>query len=239
MYKLTPSQDEPLVFFHLDGEAAERYGFIGCLRMDFGKNGDEFYTTWFDKQPHLKTPGFKKEFDGVICILRDGGPEPPFASRASLKIFCAETPGKELNMSGGGYMLRTKDYSYYFRCKPSAGDYDVYRFIYDNRWLLPELAGQHELPDICYSTSSTTGEIILIRCGERGYYRCEYSTDDLKYNREFAKDRNIKLSVTQAQVEAMVNGSLIGWDVPAAKPWNYDQDGKLRKQPPKKTEIAR
>jgi len=32
-------------------------------------------------------------------------------------------------------------------------------------------------------------------------------------NREFANDRNIKMGVTKAQEQAMLGGSMFGWDI--------------------------
>ena len=81
------------------------------------------------------------------------------------------------------------------------------------------------LPELCYSTVPSTDELIIIKRGETGYYRCEFSTDDRAYNREFADDRNVKLGVSKAQEEAMLAGSMHGWDVPAADPKNYDDKG--------------
>jgi hypothetical protein len=156
-----------------------------------------------------------------------------------LEAFLSTTPGKKLTTQGDGYVVQTQDYSYYFRCCPRIGDYDVYCFAYDNRRLLPELAGKHNLPDFCYSISPSTDDIIIIKCGERGYYRCEYTTSDVEYNREYAKDANIRLGVTKAQEEAMYNGSLFGWDVPAAKPWRYNLDGTTRLMRPMRNEPER
>jgi len=239
MYKLQPTKDDDSLFFRLDSEAAERHGAIGYMRADFGRDGRGFYTTWFDTQKHLKTPAFKTEFDNIINSLRDDGEKPPFASRKNLEAFCAAEPGKDLTTRGDGYMIRTLDYSYYIRCHPRNGDYEIYAFAYDNSYLLPELAGKHGLPDICYSTLPTTDEIIVIKCNERRYRRCEFSTSDPEYNREFANDRNIKMGVTRAQEEAMLAGSMFGWDVPAAKPWHYDKDGNPRPPQPKKNEPER
>jgi hypothetical protein len=80
-------------------------------------------------------------FDDVINSLRNDGETPPFASRSNLAAFCSANPGKELNGRGGGYCIRTLGFSYYFRCLPRPGDYDVYCFAYDNLYLLPQLAG--------------------------------------------------------------------------------------------------
>ena len=84
-----------------------------------------------------------------------------------------------------------------------------------------------DLPEVCYSILPSTGDAIIIKHGESGYYRCEYSTEDKAFNREFANDRNANLGVSKAQVEAMLAGSMYGWDVPAADPKSYDENGTL------------
>jgi hypothetical protein len=56
---LLAEKDELHLCFRLNDEAAERCGAIGYLRADFGRSGTEFYTTWFDSQPHLKSSVFK------------------------------------------------------------------------------------------------------------------------------------------------------------------------------------
>jgi len=239
MYKLLPAQDENLLFFRLDGETAVRYGAVGYLRADFGKDGRAFFTTWFNSQTHLNTSGFKKEFEHVIYSLSDGGSEPPFASRGNLEAFCAATPGKELTTRGSGYMVQTQEYSYYFRCKPSPTDYDIFCFAYDNRWLLPELAGQHDTPNGCYSLLPSTGEIILIRRGERSYTPIAHQMGTREDNRLFVDAKNAENNITRAQEEAMLAGSLLGWDTPAAKPWNYDQNGNPWPMPPKRDAPGR
>lgn len=84
-----------------------------------------------------------------------------------------------------------------------------------------------DLPEVCYSILPSTGDVIIIKHGESGYYRCEYSTEDKAFNREFANDRNANLGVSKAQIEAMLAGSMYGWDVPAADPKSYDKNGTL------------
>lgn len=82
-----------------------------------------------------------------------------------------------------------------------------------------------DLPEVCFSILPSTGDVIIIKHGESGYYRCEYSTEDKAFNREFANDRNANLGVSKAQVEAMLAGSMYGWDVPAADPKSYNENG--------------
>jgi hypothetical protein len=104
---------------------------------------------------------------------------------------------------------------------------------YDNRYLLPELAGQHELPAQCYSMKPHQGTRILIQRGEGGYTPIEDKVMLYTELREKIDGQNAELGVTRAQEEAMLAGSMFGWDTPGAKPWKYNQDGTLR-PPPKK-----
>lgn len=81
------------------------------------------------------------------------------------------------------------------------------------------------LPDRCYSVLDSTGEIIIIQKGEKGYYHVEQNDDSPEENRQRVDEINTKAGVTRAQEEAMKAGSMFGWAVPAADPKNYDDDG--------------
>ena len=160
MFKLFPAKDDAVLFYLMQGESAGRHGALGYLRADFGKSGREFWTTWFDIQPDLKTPAFREEFDDIINSLRNDGGNPPFSSRAALESFCRANPGKDLSGRGNGYIIRTQGYSYYFRCLPRPGDYDIYCFVYDNCFLLPELKKKAEETELMNKSE------FVAKCGE-------------------------------------------------------------------------
>ena len=83
------------------------------------------------------------------------------------------------------------------------------------------------LPVQCFSVLPSSGELILLTRGEKGYSPCyDFSTPDAQQNREFADDRNVKNGVTKAQEAAMLAGSMLGWQTPAADPRNYDEQGQ-------------
>lgn len=64
------------------------------------------------------------------------------------------------------------------------------------------------LPLICASRDLVTGDAIAIKRGESGYYPFVNRIDPNAYNQ--------LRGITPAQREAMVAGSMFGWDVPGA-----------------------
>jgi hypothetical protein len=233
-YNLMPAeQGENKLFYRLDGETAERHGAIGYMRVDFGHSGKLFFNSWLDSQRHLKTQDFKHEFDGVINSLRNDGQEPPFASRGNLQKFCFANKGLNLSDAVDGFKLQTLNYTYAVYCSPFRGDYDTRVYAYDNRYLLPELAGKHDMRLECFSVLPSTGKAVQVRFNESWYYPCDWSTPDKETNRRLVTDANTKLGVSRQQEEAMLAGSMFGWDTPAAKPWNYNENGKPRPLPQK------
>lgn len=83
------------------------------------------------------------------------------------------------------------------------------------------------LPELCYSVLGTTGELIVIKKGESGYYHTDYSTNDKAENLRLKKYYNEMLEVDHVQEECMKAGSMFGWNVPGADPNNYDENGRF------------
>ena len=80
------------------------------------------------------------------------------------------------------------------------------------------------LPDKCFSYLESTGEMIVITKGEKGYTPTGiYPQSDSPKNG--ASALNAANCVTKAQEAAMVAGSIFGWETPAADPKNYDEQG--------------
>ena len=83
---------------------------------------------------------------------------------------------------------------------------------------------RNELPETCFSILPSSGQLIIIRCGERGYYPSEWDTGDKERNVELADELNEHLGVTPIQRQAMEVGSMAGWDVPGADPAKYQEN---------------
>ena len=80
------------------------------------------------------------------------------------------------------------------------------------------------LPEKCFSILESTGEMIVITKGEKGYAPTGiYPQSDSP--KEGASALNATNGVSKAQEAAMVAGSMFGWETPAADPKNYDDQG--------------
>ena len=82
---------------------------------------------------------------------------------------------------------------------------------------------RNELPDTCLSTLPSTGQLIVLKHGVRGYYRSEWDTGNRAENRDIADSHNRRRGITDIQETAMMAGSMFGWDTPGADPqWYLD-----------------
>ncbi len=82
---------------------------------------------------------------------------------------------------------------------------------------------RNDLPDTCFSVLPSTGQLIIIRCGEHGYYPSEWDTGRREENREIASSHNARRGITDIQEAAMLAGSMFGWNTPGANPqWYLD-----------------
>lgn len=81
------------------------------------------------------------------------------------------------------------------------------------------------LPTTCFSVLPSSGELIVITRGERGYSLASLKNAE-KSNQELAEMENKKRGITKSQEAAMLAGSMFGWHTPAADPDNYDEEGR-------------
>lgn len=80
------------------------------------------------------------------------------------------------------------------------------------------------LPDRCFSFLESTGEVIVIEKGCKGYAPTgKYAENETP--QECVDSLNGAMGVTRAQAAAMKAGSMFGFEVPGADPANYDEQG--------------
>ena len=65
---------------------------------------------------------------------------------------------------------------------------------------------RNDLPETCFSILPSSGQLIIIRCGERGYYPSEWDTGKREENREIASSHNARRGITDIQEAAMLAG---------------------------------
>ncbi len=227
--KIQLKEEQELFFSSFD--EPQELGCIGHLRGDFG-NGKSFYSTWFPhKNEHLNNEYFKSILNAVINELRDEGNV--LFERSAMYNSCSTRKdckilGIHKNMTWG-FRIETQDYLIYLRCSPVCGDYNFYAFCYDKNMLLDKLAGDRGLPRYCYAHLKTIRQDVRIDFATSGYTPCGNLGRDVK-------ELNKALGITPAQVVAMQCGSMFGWDIPAADPKSYDENGEVKSRAKRKDE---
>lgn len=124
-WKPIESDKQDWLYSARDKQDAER-GCIGHLRGDFGRDGSEFWTCWFDHQIGLKTISFRDELQAVVNGLREEGGL--LQSFASMSKQCRN--GLPFDASYG-FHAESQHYEYCLRCMPRRGDYNFYLYCYD------------------------------------------------------------------------------------------------------------
>lgn len=86
-YELKPIPEDEFSRLGSDDEATEPYA-IGYVRIDFGRNGTEFWNTWWPKnEDKFNTPAFKTALQEFIDDLRAVG---PLRDRRGMEKYCSQ-----------------------------------------------------------------------------------------------------------------------------------------------------
>ena len=133
-YEVRPASVTDAGFFYaLTPEDDAAQGAIGHVRIDFGRNGNEWWTTWHPRGPEkLNSPEFRTELNDLVEQLRQEG---MLKDLRSMERFC-QTHGGEIEdgwSRSHGYTVKTENYLYCIRCSPVQGDYHCYLSCFDRR----------------------------------------------------------------------------------------------------------
>ena len=121
-----PLSPDKIDWGYSDSDSERDHACVGHLRGDFGRGGDEFWTSWFDHRPSLKSEAFRNELQDMVNGLRRKG--------GLLENFTGMSRqcGKGLANDGSfSFQAETRDYLYCLRCTPRRGDYNFYLYAYD------------------------------------------------------------------------------------------------------------
>ena len=66
---------------------------------------------------------------------------------------------------------------------------------------------RNELPDTCLSTLPSTGQLVVLKHGVRGYYRSEWDTGNRAENRDIADSHNRRRGITDTHLPSAVRPS--------------------------------
>ena len=117
-------------FFFPNEDLDSVLGCVGYVRGDFGKNGGEFWTTWWGRDGLLNTPEFKRDIDTSINWLREDGLLKDFRSMCEV---CLSNKDALLDCwleNSFGFRYDSDNYCYYIRAMLNKGDYNFYVFAY-------------------------------------------------------------------------------------------------------------
>ncbi len=130
-FEIKCASEEHRTMFYSDCSPELREACVGHLRMDFGRGGSEFYSTWWGNESELNTNIFRQELDDVINALRSDG---LLKSRSEMMKFCSENSHLPLGESQG-FAVETEQHLFLLRCNPQVGDYDCYCYCYNKQEL--------------------------------------------------------------------------------------------------------
>ena len=136
LYSLENITPEEFEFMYAKEDESIDRGCIGHLRADFD-TGKSFFSTWWPENDNLKTKEFKDEFDKVINYFRKESETPILKSRSDMynNCFNLKPTRSETDREISGFKVVTEKHTYYLRCNPRMGEYNLYAFCYNNQAL--------------------------------------------------------------------------------------------------------
>ena len=119
---------------------SSRTGYLGYLRGDFGKSGEEYHPTFFEYDGSNDNEYFIMVFGELIDALQtDKSLYKPMSNRNNMRAFCSFQQKALMQGNYGeeyGFRVNVDDYAFLIRFEPyHLGDYDFYIFAYEKEHL--------------------------------------------------------------------------------------------------------
>lgn len=152
---------EHLYVYQQTQQISQQTGFVGYVRGDFGKNGAEWWSSWFSFRKDRNTPEFNEGLQKVVDGLRFETGQ--LADRAHLAALCREQPDSAITSDGRwfGFRMDQGQHAFLMKFCPCAGDYNFYIYGYHRdslnrhmvlaergiRFITPEYKELFRIPD--------------------------------------------------------------------------------------------
>ena len=128
VYQLMPGTEGSMDMYYSGNEQEHRC--IGHIRGDFGKSGDEYWTTFWEHEGiNAAGEGCKEELTALVNALHKN----LLKSRKAMRKYIQRHPPLILeagSIMSYGYQVTNDKYGYYIRCTPCPGVYDFYIYMY-------------------------------------------------------------------------------------------------------------
>ena len=191
-------------------------GFIGYFKGLFTAHGLDF-------SPVLLCPDsmeLQSAFSMLTRFLQSDNAHGILLDKLRMETFCRDRLHDHIpysfNRECWGFRVLTDRYAWYIACTPWNDGRHFTVYCYDRDALFFALADERGLPSECYGILPFTGERIFIRFGEDTYSVCTDELDTKEDNKIIVMAQNGMCGITRAQMSAMVNGAIYGWDTPLA-----------------------
>lgn len=196
-------------------------GFLGFLRGCFGEDG-------IGVEGSLPSE-YRAAYEEVVRFLCSPEARGILKGKEQMEGYCRNRVRSHVPVSFGrecwGFRILNEDYAWYLACTPWNESREFSLFVYDRLRLMTALAKEKGLPETCYGVQPFTGERMRIRYGVDRFEGFPQYGGNVSENRRFADEKNAELGVAPAQVAAMENGVIYGWDTPMADPGKYNGYG--------------
>ena len=128
IFSVAPGSEGNKGYYYSDSD--QDYRCVGHIRGDFGKSGDEYWTTFWEHEGiNVAGEGCKEELTALVNTLRKN----LLKSRKAMRKYIQQHPPLILEageIMSYGYQVTTEKYDYYIRCTPCPGVYDFYIYMY-------------------------------------------------------------------------------------------------------------